>query len=266
MDYKKILAATAAVIGTVAMADGIVSSSVVGYQNRSMTGDGDQLMESYSGGPVFKAVGSTGNTYTLNDFTVNGMTVSDDCIQFLDPDTTETYLSATYADADNYAAGWVGWWDQDDLGGTRLDGEDADEFPACTAFLGLFTSGNEISFMFSGEVEKGTKEVTMSTESPFVCNPQPTDLTLADVTADGMVVSDDGFQFLDPFTTDTILTATYANEADYGAGWKGWWDQDDLGGTRIDDEALPSGQGLLGLLTSGNEITLTFAAVLPDND
>jgi len=30
MDYKKILAATAAVIGTVAMADGIVSSSVVG--------------------------------------------------------------------------------------------------------------------------------------------------------------------------------------------------------------------------------------------
>ena len=32
MDYRKILAATAAVIGTVAMADGIVSSSVVGYQ------------------------------------------------------------------------------------------------------------------------------------------------------------------------------------------------------------------------------------------
>ena len=30
MDYKKILAATAAVIGTVAMAEGIVSSSVVG--------------------------------------------------------------------------------------------------------------------------------------------------------------------------------------------------------------------------------------------
>ena len=30
MDYRKILAATVAVIGTVAMADGIVSSSVVG--------------------------------------------------------------------------------------------------------------------------------------------------------------------------------------------------------------------------------------------
>ena len=231
-----------------------------------MIGDGDQLMESYSGGPVFKAVGSTGNTYTLKDFTVNGMDVSADGIQFLDPDTTETYLTATYADADNYAAGWVGWWDQDDLGGTRLDGEDADEFPACTAFLGLFTSGNEISFMFSGEVEKGTKEVTMSTESPFVCNPQPTDLTLEDVTAEGMDVSSDGFQFLDPFTTDTLLTATYANEADYGAGWKGWWDQDDLGGTRIDDTDLPAGQGLLGLLTSGNEVTLTFGAVLPDND
>ena len=223
-------------------------------------------MEAYSGGPVFKAIGSTGNTYTLNDFTVKGMVVSDDCIQFLDPDTTETYLNATYADADNYAAGWVGWWDQDDLGGTRLDGEDAEEFPACTAFLGLYTSGNDISFIFSGEVESGTKEVTMTTEAPFICNPQPVNLTLADVTAEGMIVSDDGFQYLDPFTTDTYLTVTYANVADYGAGWAGWWDQDDLGGTRADDEELPSGQGLLGLLTSGNEVTVTFGAVLPANE
>ena len=263
MDYKKILAATAAVIGTVAMAEGIVSSSVVGYQTRSMMGDGDQLMESYSGGPVFKAVGTTGNTYTLNDFTVNGMAVAEDCIQFLDPDTTETYLSATYADADNYAAGWVGWWDYDDIGTTRLDGEEADEFPACTAFLGLYASGNEISFMFSGEVEKGTKEVTMSTESPFICNPQPADLTLANVVGEGMSVSEDCFQYLDPYTTDTYLSVTYANEADYGAGWKGWWDYDDLGATRTDEAELPSGQGLLGMIASGNEVTLTFDAVLP---
>ena len=231
-----------------------------------MIGDGDELMESYSGGPVFKAVGSTGNTYTLNDFTVNGMDVSADGIQFLDPDTTETYLTATYADAENYATGWVGWWDYDDLGGTRLDGVDADEFPACMAFLGLFASGNEISFIFSGEVEKGTKEVTMTTESPFVCNPQPKDITLANVTAEGMDVSADGFQFLDPFTTETILTATYANEVDYGAGWKGWWDYDDLGGTRSDDVDLMSGQGLLGMIASGNEVTLTFDAVLSDNN
>lgn len=231
-----------------------------------MIGDGDQLMESYSGGPVFRAIGSTGNTYTLKDFTVNGMDVSADGIQFLDPGTTETYLTATYADADNYAAGWVGWWDYDDLGGTRLDGDDADEFPSCTAFLGLFASGNEIGFVFAGEVEEGTKEVTMATESPFVCNPQPANLTLANVTAEGMDVSADGFQFLDPFTTETVLTATYANEADYGSGWKGWWDYDDLGGTRIDDTDLPSGQGLLGMIASGNEVTLTFEAVLSAND
>ena len=223
-----------------------------------------QLMESYSGGPVFKAVGSVGDTYTLNDFTAQGMEVSADGIQFLDPNTTETYLTATYANADDYAVGWVGWWDQDDLGGSRLDGDAADKIPACTAFLSLFTSGNDISLVFRGEVEKGTKEVVMTTESPFVCNPQPTDLTLANVTAEGMDVSADGFQFLDPFTTETVLTATYANEADYGAGWKGWWDQDDLGAIRIDEEALPSGQGLLGLLTSGNEVTLTFDAVIPN--
>ena len=219
-------------------------------------------MESYSGGPVFKAVGTTGDTYTLNDFTANGMTVSDDGIQFLDPDSTETYLTATYADSTSYASGWVGWWDQDDLGETRLDGDDADKYPACTAFLALFTSGNDISFMFKGEVEQGVKEVKMTTESPFIANPQPTDLTLANVTAEGMVVSDDCFQFLDPFTTETVLSATYANEADYGSGWKGWWDQDDLGKKAVDDTKVSAGQGLLGLLTSGNEVTLTFDAVL----
>ena len=231
-----------------------------------MIGEGDELMESYSGGPVFKAVGSTGNTYTLNDFTVNGMDCTGDCIQFLDPDTTDPYLYATYADADNYAAGWVGWWDYDDLGGTRLDGEDADEFPAGTAFLALYSSGNEISFLFSGEVEKGTKEVTMSTESPFICNPQPADLTLENVTGEGMDVTADAFQFLDPFTTQEYLLVTYANEDDYGAGWAGWWDYDDLGSTRTDDVDLPSGQGLLGMISSGNEVTLTFDAVLPSND
>ena len=104
----------------------VTSSNTVGFENRSMIGEGDQLMESYSGGPVFKAVGSVGNTYTLKNFTATGMSVSEDCIQFLDPDTTETYLSATYADADNYAAGWVGWWDYDDVGTTRLDGNDAE--------------------------------------------------------------------------------------------------------------------------------------------
>lgn len=260
---KKLIMGIAAIATTTAMAE-IVSSSVVGYQNRSMIGDGDRLMESYSGGPVFKAVGSTGNTYTLNDFTVNEMDCSADCIQFLDPDSTEPYLYATYADANNYASGWVGWWDYDDLGGSRLDGEDADEFPACTAFLGLFSSGEEVCFSFHGEVEKGQKEVTMSTESPFICNPQPIDLILEDVVGEGMDVSADAFQFLDPFSTQEYLLVTYANANDYGAGWAGWWDYDDLGSARTDDVDLPSGQGLLGMISSGNEVTLTFGAVLAE--
>ena len=242
----------------------VESANVVGYQTRSMIGDGDQLMESYSGGPVFKAVGSTGNTYTLNDFTVGGMDCSLDCIQFLDPDTTEPYLYATYADANNYAAGWVGWWDYDDLGSARLDGEEADEFPACTAFLGLYSSGNDLNFLFSGEVEKGTKTVTMTTESPFICNPQPADLTLENVVGEGMDVSLDAFQYLDPYTTEEYLLVTYANKDDYGAGWAGWWDYDDVGGTRTEEVDLPSGQGLLGMLSSGNEVTLTFDAVIAE--
>ena len=103
----------------------------------------------------------------------------------------------------------------------------------------------------------------MSTESPFICNPQPADLTLEDVIGEGMDVSADAFQFLDPFTTQEYLLVTYANESDYGTGWAGWWDYDDLGSTRTDDVDLPSGQGLLGMISSGNEVTLTFGSVLP---
>lgn len=106
----------------------------------------------------------------------------------------------------------------------------------------------------------------MTTESPFICNPQPTDLTLGNVEGEGMDVTADCFQFLDPFTTDTFLSVTYATEADYGAGWAGWWDYDDLGSTRTNDVVLPTGQGLLGMISSGNEVTLTFDAVLSDNN
>lgn len=259
---KLMIAASVAACAVAGFA--LESANIVGYQNRSMMDTEGRLMESYSGGPVFKSVGTVGNIYTLNHFGAKGMDVTADGIQFLDPSTTETYLTATYASPDDYAAGWVGWWDYDDVGSSRLDGNDADEFPACTAFLGLFASGNEIIFTFTGEVEKGTKEVSMTTESPFICNPQPKDLTLANVTADGMDVSADGFQFLDPFSTETLLTGTYANENDYGAGWKGWWDYDDLGVTRIDDTELLSGQGLLGMIVSGNEVTLTFDAVISE--
>ncbi|MBQ4200484.1 MAG: hypothetical protein II649_11475 [Kiritimatiellae bacterium] len=66
MDYKKILAATAAVIGTVAMADGIVSSSVVGY----MTVQRPAGYQNSFGGSFFMNCGS--DSYTLADIQISG--------------------------------------------------------------------------------------------------------------------------------------------------------------------------------------------------
>lgn len=241
----------------------IESTNIVGYQTKSMYNEADDtIMESYSGGPVFKQVGTIGNAYTLNDFTISGMDCTGDGIQFLDSDTTETIFTATYASKEIYGDGWAGWWDYDDLGGTRVDGEEAEEFPSATAFLGMFTSGEALEFNFKGEVERGSKELVLTTESPFFCNPNPVDITLASVTVDGMDCTGDCFQYLDVYTTETTLSVTYATADAYGENWAGWWDYDDLGGTRVDDEPLASGQALLGMISSGNEVVVTFKPVV----
>ena len=77
MDYKKILAATAAVIGTVAMAaDGIVSSSVVGYQQKeTVTGFNFVI-------PTFAAINGAG--IHIQDIKIANATDWTDNIQILD--------------------------------------------------------------------------------------------------------------------------------------------------------------------------------------
>jgi len=232
-----------------------VESGVVGYVNNTATG------ESASLGPVFKACGTSGTSYKLGDFTVSDMSPGEDCIQFLDPDTADTYLTATYIDSAVYGDELAGWWDNDDIGGTELNDE---TFAAGTAFLCLFTSGNTVTFNCAGEVEKGAKQIVINSESPFICNPLPVDLTLSQITVANMSPGEDCFQYLDVDTADTILTATYVDPETFGDELGGWWDNDDIGGTDLNDQPLGKGEGVLGLMTSGNEMTVVFPAILAD--
>ena len=217
--------------------------------------------ESYSGGPVFKQIGTDGSSYKLGDIKISGVDPTGDAIQFLDTATANTYLAATYCDPEEFGEELEGWWAADDIGGTQLDDE---EFAAGTAFLTLFTSGNEITFNYAGEVEEGVKQIHIAegVESPFICNPLPKTLTLADITVSGMDPTGDGFQFLDTATANTYLVATYCDPDEFGEELAGWWDADDVGGTEINDTELAPGQGVLGLLTSGNEMTVVFPEII----
>ena len=255
MKMKKLMiAAAAALWATVGFGD-VESANVVGYVQNATDA------ESASLGPVFKQIGTDGSSYKLKDISVTSMSPGEDCVQFLDTASASTYLMATYCDPTEYGEELAGWWDNDDIGGTELNEE---EFAAGTAFLCLFTSGNEVTFNCSGEVEKGVKQIAIAegVESPFICNPVPAALKLGQITVPGMSPGEDCFQFLDVDTASTYLMATYCDPDEYGEELAGWWDNDDIGGTELNDTELAPGEGILGLMTSGNEMTVTFPALV----
>ena len=100
MDMKKILAVSAAVVGTVAMAD-IVSSSVVGYQSAELQESG------ITAGACFIPV--TGKTFDLTDLKVTGYdesTEADVQVQTLD-DAGRTVAIYSYYDVPGELTGWL---------------------------------------------------------------------------------------------------------------------------------------------------------------
>ena len=209
---------------------------------------------------MFKTIGTDGTTYKLGDFTAKGMdNTGSDFIQFLDPDSAETYLSAYWVDEEE-VPGFGGWWDADDLWNTQLDDE---EVPAGSAFLlncGACTEDTPIEFTFSGEVERGA-EIVVESVSAFIANPLPVAFKLGEITAMGMDnTGSDFIQFLDPDSAETYMSAYYVNEEEV-PGFGGWWDADDLWNTQLDDEDVPAGCAFLlncGNCTSDTPIYFVF--------
>ena len=247
---KMMTVAAAALWAAVGFADGLTSDNVVGYATQATTS------QSVMWTPMFNAdLTSSGTTFKLGDFKGVGMDITSDCIQFLDPDTLDSDVEAVYLDKETYGD-FAGWWDINDVGGTSLDDQ---TFPFTTSFLAAFTSGNEITFSYAGEVPKGAKTFSTTKQSPMFGNYLPKNLTLADITATGMDITSDCIQILDPDTLDSNVEAVYLDQETYG-DYAGWWDINDVGGTLLDDTPIPAGQGFLAAFPSGNEITITFPA------
>ena len=133
----------------------VESANIVGYTNYET----EQLRQPSFGACFLPLSGAS--TYKLGDLVPTDFDVDNDMIQVINPTTLGTLASYVYmskemadaaAEADGEAQGaydeLIGWWDA--LEGVGTDGAEAGNVnvAAGAAFLGLFDSGNDITFNF----------------------------------------------------------------------------------------------------------------------
>ena len=122
MDYRKTIAAIAVAASTVAMADGIVSSSVVGYQNKSLNSGFNYVAN------TFVPIGVERTEMTLGDIKPNEDFIAS-TIQFLTPGGATAKV--TVEGLGNVKAIYSYWTEEDgpaDGAGWYLDADENQEY------------------------------------------------------------------------------------------------------------------------------------------
>ena len=263
MDYKKILAATAAVIGTVAMAEGIVSSSVVGYATDTVA-KGKFAIKSLGFENVSDA--STDVNDILKGFTGVNFDENYDFqktapqIQVLNSNGTYTryfYLNDGYVDDETFVEGWC------DSSGTLVD---LDITPG-TAFW-VTVPGEDTATTAAGAV---SSEPSVDVDIPaekftLLGNAFPIAVTLnsAGFTSEDIsgVDFDENYNFQKTapqiqvlnsngtYTRYFYLNDGYVDDETFVEGWC------DSSGTLVTDATIPVGAGFW--IKSGAAMTATF--------
>lgn len=246
------------------MADGIVSSSIVGYATQGNNSKAHPTMA-----VAFANV--DGSTTTLKDIKVTGMTYQDDFIQFVDPSTSVVDTSKIYSyyfeeegSADN---GWY-WFDIQNPLNERF--ADDDPIPQATAFLATFNPSHVVTFTYSGQVVKGPVVIDTKVDGEyvghmFIANPYPTAIKLKDIEVTGMTYQDDCIQFVDPnsSTVDTSRIYSYYFDEVGSAdnGWY-WFDiQNPLDERFADEDEIPMGDGFICTVNPSHQVRFTFKAL-----
>ena len=270
MDVKKMIAATAAIVGTVAMADGIVSSSVVGYQNLETRIGGLKMIA-----PTFlKVTSTTGCTLADSGYVAEvyseddedyvggvGTVNSGSFVLNLLSSTGTSEASYYFIDAPASKGISAGWYA--DNNGTAIEG--GAESVVIEAGRALWITGRGFSLTSAGAV--GTADIAYVTRSAGLSacgNATPIDLTLAKLYVSGYdaeIYSEDDEDYVGGIGTVNsgsfvvnFLSSTGTSEASYyyidapaskgvSAGWYA-----DNNGTAIEGGAasitVPAGQGL----------------------
>ena len=217
------------------MADGIVSSSIVGYATQATDSKAYQ-----TSGSMFVSVGGDGTTWKLGDLKMvidgkDGGAYQENMIQFIEPTSSvidRDKIYTYYGTEDDAVAG------EDDGWYTFPDDDYVNDqtFVAGTAFLCNFKPKYNASLTYAGQVLTG--DVTIDTVVDgtaraymYIVNPIPTQITLGDIKMvingkDGGAYQENMIQFIDPSTSvidrDKIYTY-YGTEDDAVEGEDDGW-------------------------------------------
>ena len=281
---KKLMFAIAALAAGATMA-GVTSANIVGYNQNSTGG-----ALNFSGGAMFLPVNGDDVTI-LGDWLAKGMDANQDCIQLLRTSNATTEKSYTYVDRafllaeyeldpldpddmeylDELEAEYKGWWKAGEWGFDGSQANDA-EIDCGRGFLTLNGSGKNVTFQYSGEAPTARTKVTISGQTPMICNYIPRDIKLAEVTVEGMDANQDGFQKLRTTNATTEEAYTYVSRAfllveyeldpsdkddmeyldELEEEYAGWWMAGEWGfdGSQADDKDWACGVSFLGLMGS----------------
>jgi len=245
--------------GTTAVtAEGIVSSSIVGYQNKGFENSGYNIA-----GNTFLAIGKTADEMTLGDIVPNDDFVVSS-IQFMTAGGANAKVDFGGKQVKAMYTYWTAEDDPEDGAGWYLDADGDGEvnqndvsLPMGTGFL-VSRKGSETDaqLVYSGEVN--TQPVTPSLPNSgynLVANCCPTDLTLGDITPnEDFVVS--SIQFMTPGGANAKVNFggkevkamyTYWTAEDDPEDGPGWYlDADGDGEVNQNDlVTIPAGGGFL---------------------
>ena len=276
MDYKKMIAALVLAGTTAVTAEGIVSSSIVGYQNKGFENTGYNIA-----GNTFLTIGKAADEMTLGDLVPNEDFVASS-IQFMTAggaNVKTTFKGKTvtakyiYWTADDDPEEGAGWYLSAD--GDGEVNQNSVALPMGSGFLvSRLGSEADANLVFSGEVN--SQPVTPSLPNSgynLVGNCCPKDLTLGDITPNEDFVAS-SIQFMTAgganvkttFKGKTV-TAKYVywtseDDPEEGPGW--YLSADGDGEVNQNDLiSIPAGGGfLVSRLGSEADATVTIPSAL----
>lgn len=267
MDYRKMIAAAGALVCAAAVADGITSDNVVGYQTQDL--DGKQYN---SVGATFLSVGS--EKVKLGSLTANGFQYDTDILQVLSTENASTTAMYTYVtpewDEEDFEGDGaaVGWWIKGKEGEDGYSANDV-ELDLGTGLLGNFPH-KKVVLQSSGEVKAGSTQLNLAGKQyNMVANFLPTDIKLGDVVAEGFQYDTDILQALSTENASTAAMYTYVTEAWDAEDFEGdgaavgWWikGQEGEDGFSANNVAWPAGQAFLGNFPH-KQVKMTFPAAI----
>ena len=271
MDIKKMLAVGTAIIGTAVTAEGIVSSSVVGYLGNDMKASGATMASG-----SFAAVTAANGSCTLADFTVSGYDAPEwneedeeytgGCngtfvVQFL---TSSGTVEASYRWYDNGEV-TPGWYNNN---GSAISGGAASV--TISAGQAMWIQGRGMKLTSAGAVnEEDIAFLTRSSGASAIGNATPIDHTLGKLVVTGYDAPEwneedeeytggcNGTFVVQFLTSSGTVEASY-RWYDNGEVAPGWYNNNGSaisgGATSVD---IPAGQGLW---VQGRGMTLTIPA------